>query len=487
MKRILAKPSVALAAGFFLRLFFVFRFPADSGDTALYEQFADNWLRHGVYGMFVDGQLTPVDIRMPGYSAFLAVTYFLSGHSGAAARLWVMLGQVAVDLSTCILIVMLAVLISSETIEDIERLKAKAMWLAATCPFLANYTAVPLTEIWTAFFSAGALLFLVQQVKSTSGVMFFLTPACPRIGPFLARHPFEILGVAGGFLVGLGTLFRPEIPLLMVVSWMVLGVLLLRRRQPWRWIRVVILMAIACLVPLAPWAVRNGVTLHKVQFLTPYYAQLPDETVPSGMIAWEKTWLWRFRDVYLVPWKLEEEPIRLEDIPASAFDTPDEKRRVAATLQEYNETLTLSAEEDAAFAAIARERTARHPVRTYLEIPLARALSIWFTPRIEFLPFSGSIFPLAQCLEDDPLDFAVTIVFFLLNCLYVLLGAWGATRLWRSIRAARPAVALLAGYLFVRTVFLTTLGTPEPRYVVVCIPILLAFAAQVSFRPAKRV
>jgi len=53
MKRIFSNPLVALIAGLCLRLFFVLKFPANSGDTVLYEQIATNWLKHHVYGMDV--------------------------------------------------------------------------------------------------------------------------------------------------------------------------------------------------------------------------------------------------------------------------------------------------------------------------------------------------------------------------------------------------------------------------------------------------
>jgi len=65
-------------------------------------------------------------------------------------------------------------------------------------------------------------------------------------------------------------------------------------------------------------------------------------------MAWEKTWLYRVRDCYLAPWKLNEESISAEDLPARAFDTPEEKERVAMILEQYNNDLTLTPEEDAA-------------------------------------------------------------------------------------------------------------------------------------------
>src|SRR6516225_8112582 len=79
MKRIFSSPVLALAAGLCVRLFFVLKFPAESGDTVLYEEIAANWLKHHVYAMHVDGAVTPVDLRMPGYPAFLALIYALTG------------------------------------------------------------------------------------------------------------------------------------------------------------------------------------------------------------------------------------------------------------------------------------------------------------------------------------------------------------------------------------------------------------------------
>ena len=244
-------------------------------------------------------------------------------------------------------------------------------------------------------------------------------------------------------------------------------------------------MMLGCLVVLSPWAFRNWVTLGEPQFLAPKNSNLPGELVPYGFMAWEKTWLYRVRDCYLVPWKLNEESISVDDIPARAFDTREEKQGVAAILEQYNNDLTLTSEEDAEFSKLARERTSRHPLRTYLWMPAARAVTIWFTPRIELLPVSGHVFPLAQMREDDPVDQEVTSLFFVLNLFYVGLGVWGAVRLWRSNPAARPAVAFLAIFMVLRTAFLTTLETPEPRYVLVCFPALIAVGAQVFVRRSE--
>jgi hypothetical protein len=267
-----------------------------------------------------------------------------------------------------------------------------------------------------------------------------------------------------------------------VAALLVLGAILIQQHETQRWLKTAALMASVCAIPLAPWTIRNAVTLHEFQPLAPKNSNLPGELVPYGFMSWEKTWLYRFRDVYLVPWKLNEEPIEVDEIPARAFDTPAEKERVAMILDQYNEQLTFTPEEDAAFANLARKRTERNPLRTYLRLPAARAVTLWFTPRIELLPFSGTVFPLAQSWEDDPIDQSVTAGLFLLNIGYVGLAIWGAVRLWRRGPAARGAIALIATFVLLRTAFLTTLETPEPRYVLVCYPALLALAAQVFDR-----
>ena len=475
MKRNFSNSIAALAAGACLRFFFVLKYPAGSGDTVLYEQIAMNWLKHHVYAMDVGGVLTPMDIRMPGYPAFLAIVYGLLGKSGPEARTWIMSAQVIVDLLSCILTAALAATLVFLAFESVRprRVFAAALWLAALCPFTANYTAVLLTETWATLFTALALLLMALQMLRFRGSTFCVGEITVSLG---VRA--EWFGALAGFAAGLGTLFRPETPLLVVVALAVLGWYLLRGRQWTRMFRAFAFMCTGCAVALVPWAIRNAVTLHEVQFLSPKNAMLPDEVAPTGFIAWEKTWLFRIRDCYAVAWKLNEEAIHLEDIPLRAFDTPEEKERVAMLLETYNTDLTLSAEEDAGFAQLARERTARHTLRSYLWMPAGRAMAMWLTPRIELLPLSGKAFPLAEAWEDDPIDQAVTIGFVTLMVAYLLLAAWGAWRLWRQ-PGARVAVVLLIGFVVMRTAFLATLETPEPRYVLVCFPAIFALAAQV--------
>ena len=481
MKRFFSNPVVALAAGACLRLLLVFKFPFVSGDTILYDQFATNWLKLSKFAMNINGQPTPVDLRMPGYPAFLALVYALTGRTGERARLPVMLAQTIVDLSTCVVIAALAVLLANLAgqREKSRRVFVVALWLAALCPFTANYVAVPLTEVWAVFFSAVAFYLLSALATQVGGNAAPLSDQ----RSLLAKDT-TVVALLGGVSVGVGTLFRPETPLLLATTILALGVLALRRGELTRWIRVSALLGIACVAMLVPWTIRNAITLHEFQPLAPKDATLPSELDPKGFMAWERTWLYSVHDTYLVTWKLNDDEIRMEDSPATAFDNQQERGRVAAVLEKYNDDLTWNAEEDAEFAQLARERTARHPLRTYVWIPLRRVVRIWFTPRIELLPLSGSVFPLAYQWEEDPVDQRVTILLFFGNIVFVGLGLCGAAKLWK-FPAARPAVIVLLTYIAVRTIFLTTLEAPEPRYTLVCFPALLALGAQVAWRKSN--
>lgn len=478
MKRFFSNVLPPLFVGACLRLFFVLEFPSTSGDTVLYDQLATNWLKFGKLAMDINGQPTPVDLRMPGYPAFLAFIYAITGRTGQSARLPVMLAQIVVDLATCLVVAFLAALLVrlAGQAAKADRAFTAALWLAVLCPFTANYVAVTLTEVWAVFLTAVAFVVLVLLATGVCGY------PVPIVGgkQFTRRDAWK-LAALGGFIVGLGTLFRPEAPLLLVTTFAAIGHWMARRNDTRRWLTLCAVMAVGCGVALLPWTIRNAVTLREFQPLAPKDATLPSEVDPRGFLAWEKTWLYRMRDAYLVTWKLNDQEIQMDDIPGTAFDTEDERNRVSMVLERYNDELTWTHEEDAMFAQLARERTARHPFRTYLWIPLKRAVVIWLTPRIELLPVSGHVFPLAYQWEEDPIDQRVTILIFLVNLFYLGVAAWGTWNLWKY-RRAHPAISVLLAYIVVRTAFLTTMETPEPRYVLVCFPALIALGAQLFWK-----
>jgi hypothetical protein len=446
----------AVCAGCALRLFFVLKFPVpDSGDAPLYIELAWNWLKKGVYGFTVNGHLTPVDLRAPGYPAFLASVFLFAGRSTRV----VLLAQIVIDVGTCFLIALIAAKLAPKASR--RRVAMAGLWLGALCPFTANYTAVLLTETLVTFLTALAMVVLLDTGLGNSKIE--------------ARHAFSSPWFLGGLVVGFGTLVRPETPLLAIAAGLVAATQWWHRRDWTKLARAYGLMGLGLFLPLTPWAARNLVALHDVQFLAPRYSLLPDEFAPLGFNEWNNTWLWRFRDVYLVTWKLEVEPMSVSDLPDSAFDSPQERDRVETVFRDYNQTLTWTRDEDAALGRIARERTARHPIRTYAEVPFLRTLAMWFTPRVELLPYSGHLWPVRELWQDDRKDFEVTLGLVLTNC--VLLGlAIAGTWIARESRG----LAFLLAFIFLRTAFFTIFGeAPEPRYILECFPAVLAIAAQV--------
>ena len=458
----------ALLVGLALRLFFVAHFSPYSGDTKFYEELARNWLDHGTYGLFIHGQLIPVDMRMPGYPAFLAAIYAVLGRTNRA----ITVVQAFVDLTTCIL----AALIAARLAPAPKRTLAAtvALWMAALCPFTANYSAVVLTEVLATLLTTLALFVFVCVLGH---------PSMDRpLRSLDKRAVFSSVGwwLVGGILVGVGTLVRPEAPLLLVAVGLVLAI---RWRSRADWSKLALAaswMAVGLLLPLTPWAARNAWTLGRIEFLAPHYAQTQGDFIPLGFYKWTETWMVQFEDAYLVTWKLGKAPIPIETLPASAFDSAAERARVAVLLSRYNSDLKMTPVLDREFALLARERTARHPMRTYLFIPVSRAWMIWFTPRVELLPYSGKVWPPGEKWRGNRTDFGVTLGFGILNCIYLGLAFVGA---WRC--RSHPALALLITFVVARTAFLTQLPTVEPRYVIVCFPVVLALGALACAIPQR--
>jgi len=272
MRRIFWNPIAALLVAVCVRVFFLLKFPASSGDAVVYEQIATNWLQHHVFAMNIGDSIVPVDLRMHGYPAFLALVYAITRRTGPAARFYVGVAQILVDVATCAIIgalaALLALLVRPRPVY--RHVFMAALWLAALCPFTAHYVAVPLTETWATFFAALAFLLLSLLVVRASFPQGELASS-----RWAASWNFRPLAALSGFVVGLGTLFRPETPMLLMVAFLVLAFLLLRAGEIRRLILICVVLLCGFAVPLLPWVLRNAVTLHEFQPLAPKDTMLP--------------------------------------------------------------------------------------------------------------------------------------------------------------------------------------------------------------------
>ncbi len=297
-------------------------------DGQIYAQIARNVLEQHIYSHATEPPYEPSLIRLPGYPVFLAAVYSVFGHTNNTA---VRIVQALVDTASCALISLVAFLWEPD-----EKLKRRttitALALAAVCPFTAIYVGTILTETLTIFFAVAMCLIATLAFKATT------------LGKGL------LLWGATGILGGVAVLFRPDSGLFVAAIGITLVVTTLmrssrtqekKRKQEifYRFSRASYLGAMFslafCLV-LVPWTIRNHRIFHLFQPLAPAHAEMPGEFVPRGYLAWVRTWLDDGRYIGPVLWSLDETPIRLQNIPNRAFDSPEEKQRVAALLEKYN-------------------------------------------------------------------------------------------------------------------------------------------------------
>jgi len=496
-----------VALGF--RLFVALRLPNDTpGDGVIYAQIARNVLEQHVYSHETQAPFIPSIIRLPGYPLLLAGVYALFGHGNNIA---VRVFQAMLDTITACLVALLAYLWTTDSLMK-HRAAVAAFVLAAMCPFTTIYVATILTEVPTNLLIILLALLVTLALRHQS------------------RLRTRLAWAIAGFVVGIAVLFRPDSGLLAAaagITILLTSFISYSQDETWkkRFLQSVISAAIFsiafCLV-LVPWTIRNRRVFGLFQPLAPMHAEMPGEFVPRGYLMWVRSWLDDGRYVGPALWDLDNKRIKIETIPASAFDSPEEKNRVAELLAKYNKTesqataevsnpapqvspspsadeeessdsedsedetedpedtteepddsdVEMTPEIDAGFAQIAHERISRHPVRYYLGLPAKRAVALWFDTHSQYWPFEGDLLPLKD-LDYDIHQHWWLPLFAGLTWLYTILGVIGGWLMWRSrLVQARLLIVFAALVIFLRLGFLSTMENPEPRYTVEFFPLL---------------
>jgi len=432
------------AAGLALRLVFIFRFPSVTTDSYIYGDIAKNWLQHGVYGITSGLGIAPTYIRLPGYPAFLAAIFAIFGMEHYRA---VLIVQMFVDLGTCFLIADLARRVAG------PRAAKAAFILAALCPFTSNYAAAALTETLEVFFTALALNFAVTglQTGQTRRVL-------PWIGCGIAIAAAMLLRPDGGILLAAIELF-------------LLGTLLRARfnKSSVSYIsRAFLIIALISIAPLIPWTLRNLRTIHRFQPLAPRYANEENEFVPAGFNRWTKTWIADYASVEEIYWMVPGSPIDVDKLPHRAFDSAQQYDETSEIFENYNSVLHINPELDAKFSALAGQRVDHSLLRYYGWLPALRIADMWLRPRTEMLPSDSRWWE----FDDDPKWSALAVALGAIGLLYVGTGVGGLTRI-----AEVKNAGLLVAFVVLRSLFLGTVESPEPRYTLECFPVLIVFAS----------
>ena len=444
--------AAALAAGLALRLVFLWRLSHVMGDSLVYGDIARNLLQHGVYGFTqtIAGHLgppRPTLIRLPGYPLFLAAIF---GVFGVDRYVPVMLVQIALDLWTCVLLGGIARRLYG------ERAGVAAVWLAAVCPFTANYTAAPLTETPTLFCIAAAFYALVRW-RDEGGRWLYAVAAA----------------------LSWGLLLRPEQGMLAAAVVPCVGWIAWRSRGGSAWMRPVLLVALLTLLPLVPWTARNWRTFHVFQPLAPRFANDPGETTPFGFQRWYRTWAIDFASTDLVYWNYDGVMLSVGDLPNRAFDSQAQYEETARLIEDYNQNQSSTPALDARWDALGRARIKSDPLRYYVEMPVGRVLNMAFRPRTEMLAvplewwhFRGGHWRAALFAWADAA----------LNLGYFALAGWSW---WRGPRGVIVwgMVALIA----MRVALLLTVDNSEMRYTLEFFPVLIVLGAGACGRITPRI
>jgi 4-amino-4-deoxy-L-arabinose transferase-like glycosyltransferase len=555
-KRLWLAYTLLLLVALGFRLFIALRLPNDEPDDGrVYAQIAINVLEQHVFSHENQPPYVPSIIRLPGYPLFLAGVYKLFGHGTNTA---VRVVQAGIDTLTGVLIALVAFQWVDE--ERKHRAALIALALAVVCPFTAIYVATVLTEVPANFLAVAMVLATTLAFEATDNTdtpkAFKATDntdtpkAFDNSSPGLlqpwdkrAKDVHNSEGVCeaprncrkavqwwivSGLLAGVAVLFRPDSGLFAAAIGGTLVVsLLLRRRVKQFFVSATLFSSTFCLV-LVPWTIRNYRVFHVFQPLAPAHGEMPGEFVPRGYLLWLRTWLDDSRYVGPVLWAVDTRPIPISAFPASAFDSDEERERVAALLEKYNHPdnaedsssspseessqanstenqndqnqeedsegdeesqeepeeqpesqdadVEMTPEIDAGFAQLGQERRARSPFRYYVVLPLKRAETLWCDTHSQYYPFNGELLPLKDLDYDIHQQYWLPL-FAALTALYSLLGVVGAGLLWLSRDPnARRWVLLAALVIVLRLGFFATLENPEPRYTVELFPFLIILA-----------
>jgi hypothetical protein len=328
-----------------------------------------------------------------------------------------------------------------------------ALYLAALCPFTANYVAAPLSETLSIFCIATTCASLVWLQKR------------PGWAPAL------LLALSWSY----ATLLRPDGALLAIAAFLAIVIFANRSfmglpplgcRRAWRFVLGAGALSV---LPFLVWTARNFRTFHVFEPLAPRYATDPGESTVPGFQRWMKTWAVDFASTSDIYWNADNGPLDINLLPDRAFDSPAQREETADILAAYNETTTITPEIDARFRALAIEREHAHPLQSYLELPFLRVLDMWLRPRTEMLNIELRWWQYGR--HNAETDFAAG--YALLNLSYIVVAAIGA---WRLRRTHAMLVFAIATYCVLRSLLLATIEAPEARYTVEVFPMLCILA-----------
>jgi hypothetical protein len=447
---------VIVAIAIVARLIFVFAFPETGGDWDVYGAVAQNILRGcGVSLSDPSGAECVPHFggnHLPGYPAFVALAWVLSGHSDMAIRV------------AQVLLHGLALLRLMSIVEH---------WTA--CRPIA--TAVGLVMALSPLDVAWPRYMQTETLALATAIWFFAEIVASIDQGRLRAIPLGLAIVAATFIRLDGVFLC--VPVAVAAFYL---------HRPVEAIRRGTIAAAVVALSFAAWTARNIAV--GLPGLLPIGMVIPNGApTPYGYLKWGSTWITEEYQRMGWAWPVNHMSYGSIAIDNKAFDSAEEKTRVMGLLTELkrSEGKPFPTELDAQFAELARERASRAPVRTYLLLPAMRALALFENPfssfgwpnemiggsigdqgRLEASRSPSRLFDLALAYPDRAASKALNGVYryLLFASMLFVMGLALVGRLPRSA----PLIWIVVTWVAARTLFLAVTNNVETRYTAPTVP-----------------
>lgn len=202
------------------------------GDTFTWKRMFDNLISHGIF-TFDPSHEYAAFARMPGYSFFMGLFYFIAGGDWDAAYPIIAWAQTILDVFTIFIFYKIAGKVYHST-----RAGLLAALLYSIYPFIIVWNPVVYSESMAIFLMCLGIYFSVRK---------------------RSKYDYMISGV----FIGLGVLFRPQI--LLLIIFLLLYIVLTNRGQGLKfWMIRAVFFLIGIAISYGPWPARNLINHNKV-------------------------------------------------------------------------------------------------------------------------------------------------------------------------------------------------------------------------------
>jgi len=417
----------------FLRLMFWVIFPPNltSGDAGLrYLPTAVNILNGNGFSLDTMPPFQPSEACVPLYPLFVAAVYAVFGVEPFA----VVAIQIILDLFTCLLVGFVSFNLAPAQLKKLSAFLSLMIYGVFSW-YTLYWTGRLVTETLAIFLTMLTIALCVSAMKN-------------------GRRSL-LLWFAAGASCGLAILTRPDSVLLAAAVVLFVSISLLIRRS-WKQTFSILSFCLAAALTLAPWIVRNYLAFNKFQPLASEWAFPEGGFMPTNYLYWIKTWMideTYFEAVFAQAFLPGTKPFEPEKLPDDIFDSVEERQRVTAVMEKYNQTLYFTPEIDDEFRLISDERVKRSPLRFFVTLPLKRTASL-LTTGFATRPQHNKM-----------------LIIRILSVLPIIIG--GIAGFILCFRQSSLAVFLLS-IIFIRTIFLAYHYAPETRYIVEVYPAMIA-------------